>query len=853
MNKFKAFLLKNKVGFVKLLTVFLAIASITNIYISLKVNVTSNDECLWLGEKINQDSTAYFFRNVKVNGVSYNAGIRDGDQLLQINDYVVRNDQEAQGVLNLVDEGEFADYVVKKQDGSIFKTKVLIKKLISFGTLTFNISALFWLLIGFLVFIAKPEGKQQKLFYLLGVSFVLSTLFNLFPQTAELFQFFNDHPFLSTLLFAASTYGTASLPFVFLYFIWNFFKPIKIAQIRWVRILFIILSVILFLYGVSLLPYIFERSDYVMSKIRSYLTLMSIVSSITNITAGITLLVLFFTEKNKQSRKPILIILLSFVLALVVLIYLSTIAPVLADTIFNSPEYYTPVILLVLVPIIFAYAIFKYHLLDMSVVIMNTVFYSIATASIVAIYFLAVYGLGHSLSGFFGTESQGIIAIFLFTIFAIRFQSTKDKALKFITQKFYPEQFAYENVLVKFSNDISIVVGIDNILNLTIDTFVGSLRIKKFAVLLNENKSGQLILVKQFGFKHTHCELDKNIIQKYIDDNLEIQKYPELSRENFEILFGKKAEILIEEDIYTIVPLLVKSKVIGVLLFGLKYSGSQFSGKDIELLYAAGNQLAIAIENARLYQSEVEKISIEHDLEIARKIQRGLLPACVPYLNGLDICGEMIPAMHVGGDYYDLINLNNKKIFVAVADVSGKGLSASLYMTKLQTITQLYCKDGSSPKEILIEANKILYDSLEPGAFITMTLALFDIEEKTVKICRAGHLPVFMVEGDEVKSIRPKGIALGLDENNLFESNLEEVEFDFKSGQIFSFLSDGFTETMNEKNELFGEEIILELLRKNAHSSSSEIFEKINSEIIKFRQNADQHDDMTMVIVKVKQ
>ncbi|AFH48543.1 Serine phosphatase RsbU subunit sigma [Ignavibacterium album JCM 16511] len=851
MHKLKTFFSRNRVRLVGLLTIFLLFLEVINIYVSFNINVTSNDECLWVGKRINQDSVAYYFTKVKVNGVSWDAGIRDGDQLISINNYKVLSDQQAQIVLNTVKSGDYADYVVKKPDGTIFNTKVKIKKLLNFGALTFNISALIWLLIGFLVYSIKPDGRQQKLFYLLSITFVLTTFFNFFPQNISLFEIVRTYPVGSLIVYILASLGSAALPFIFLYFIWNFFRPIEFAQEKWVKALFIILPSLLFLYPMSLMVKFWSLDPRILMDFRKYQNLTVIVNSITNIIAGITLFVLFFREKDKQKRKPILLIIFSFVFAFAVQIYLSTIAPALADTIFNSPEYYFPVILLILVPMIYAYAIFKYHLLDVSEVVKNTIFYSVATASVVAIYFLSIYGLGQSLSSLIGFGNEGIVAIVLFMIFAIRFQSTKDKALKFITQKFYPEQFAFENVLIKFSNEISTVVGKENILNLTLNTFVGSLKLKKFAILLNDEKSDSLNLVRHHGFNHINCQLNRKTIQDYYFTSLELKEYPELSRENFSKLFGEKSETLIEEGIFTIVPLIVKSKVIGALLFGLKHSGLQFSGKDIELLYAAANQLAIAIENARLYQSEVEKQKIEHDLELARNIQKGLLPSCVSNLNGLDICGVMIPAMQVGGDYYDLIPVNENKIFVAVGDVSGKGLSASLYMAKLQTIIQLYCREESTPREILIEANKLLFSSFEPGSFITLTLALFDREKMKVKLSRAGHLPVLIHDDKGTRLLKTKGIALGLDNGYLFDKHLEEAEINLKGGQVFSFFSDGVTETMNEKDELFGEERLLKIFAENYHQQSTLIMEEVEKEILDFRGKAEQHDDMTVVIVKV--
>jgi serine phosphatase RsbU (regulator of sigma subunit) len=297
--------------------------------------------------------------------------------------------------------------------------------------------------------------------------------------------------------------------------------------------------------------------------------------------------------------------------------------------------------------------------------------------------------------------------------------------------------------------------------------------------------------------------------------------------------------------------MIVKSKVVGALLFGLKHSGSKFGGKDLELLNAAANQLAVAIENARLYKAETEKIKIERDLDVARKIQQGLLPKCIPNLKGLDICGEMIPAMQVGGDYYDLIQTSESKLFVAVGDVSGKGLSASLYMTKLQTMIQMVCKSNLNPKEILIEVNKRLYESMERNSFITMTLALFDTESNTVRFCRAGHMPLFITSNGKVESVKTQGIGLGLEKGDVFSKTLVEEEIKFRPRQVYSFFSDGITEAMNEKNDLFGEEKLINILKKKSLATSAEIMQSVWDEVKIFKGKTKPNDDMTMVILKV--
>ena len=544
--------------------------------------------------------------------------------------------------------------------------------------------------------------------------------------------------------------------------------------------------------------------------------------------------------------------LVAFTFGIVIQFYASTIAPAISDTIFNSPEYYMPIILVVFVPLTFAYAIFKYHLLDVSIVVKkhNYLWHSHGYCCRNLFYCYLFIRAGNK-QCYWMQRIRDLVAGIFFLIFAFVFQSTKDRFQDFLTRKFYPEQFAYQKVLIQFSNDVSIVVGTDKILDLTSKTFIDALKINKFGILLRDYKKDVLFLARGVGFSNPNCVIEKSNIMGVFKEKSLVSNYPVIEQQDFATAFPDKAERLIEEGIYSIIPMIVNSKVIGALLFGLKYSGSKFGGKDLELLTAAANQIAISLENARLYQSESEKIKIERDLDLAKKIQQGLLPKCIPNLSGLDICGQMIPAMQVGGDYYDLIPLSDTKLFVAVGDVSGKGLSASLYMTKLQTMIQISTQVSSSPKEILIEVNKRLYDSMERSWFITMTLALFDTETKTIKFCRAGHMPLITANNGTVESIKTGGIGLGLEKGEVFERTLQEVELKTKTNQIFAFFSDGITEAMNEKDELFGEDKLNEILKGKSNNRSTEVMDKVWSEVQLFRGSTPVNDDMTMVIVKV--
>jgi serine phosphatase RsbU (regulator of sigma subunit) len=852
MNNLKRFFLKYRLNIASGLTLILAFIAVLSIYFSLEVRLQSNDECLWQPKKVSKNSVEMYFDKVKVNGVSWNAGIRNGDQLLEINGVNLRGTLQAQEILNKFDSGEYADYVVKKPNGELLKTKVYVKKLIQFDKLAAAISGLIFLLIGFIVYSAKPDGLAQRIFYALGVFTVLASAVVLFPLDDLFFiKFIAEQPETALIAGSIVIISQVFVQFLVLYFVWSFPVQFKFATKKSVKIALIAAAIILSLTGIIVASSLYWTNFNSLGLFRSWQFFTRITFLIIYIVSWFSLLVQYRREKDPIKKKPILLFIIAFTFGSLIQLYVGAIAPAISDTVFNSPEYYMPIILVVFVPIIFAYAIFKYHLLDVSIVVRNTIIYGAAMATVAGIYFVIIYLLGQGIGSFVGAENQGVVAGIFFLIFAFVFQSTKDRFQDFLTRKFYPEQFAYQKVLIQFSNDVSTVVGTDKILDLTSATFIEALKINKFGILLKDFQKDVLTLSRSIGFTNPDCMIEKSNLISVFKEKALVSNAPAIEQQDFIRVFPDKADRLIEEGIHSIVPMIVKSKVVGALLFGLKYSGSKFGGKDLELLNAAANQIAISLENARLYQSESEKIKIERDLDLARKIQQGLLPKCIPNLNGLDICGEMIPAMQVGGDYFDLIPISDTKLFVAVGDVSGKGLSASLYMTKLQTMVQIATKISTSPKEILIEINKQLYESIERSWFITMTLALFDTEAKTVKVCRAGHMPLITSNNGTVESIKTAGIGLGLEKGEVFDRTLQEVEIKTKSNQMFAFFSDGITEAMNEKDEMFGEDKLTEILKGKSNIRSTEVMNKVWSEVKLFRGATQPNDDMTMVIVKV--
>ena len=264
------------------------------------------------------------------------------------------------------------------------------------------------------------------------------------------------------------------------------------------------------------------------------------------------------------------------------------------------------------------------------------------------------------------------------------------------------------------------------------------------------------------------------------------------------------------------------------------------------------NNMGASIEHLR--HIEREKLRLDEELGIARRIQRSLLPPSTPKIDGLCIADLCEPALEVGGDYYDFFQLAPRRLGLLVADVSGKGTSAALYMAELKGLVLALSRVHRSPRALMLELNELLADHLDNRSFITMTYAVIDLDAGTLTMARAGHTPLLFCSKGDCRLIVPDGMVLGLrlpGAAKRFGDIIREHTEAISPGDVIVLYTDGITEAMNLEGDLFGDEALQQVVRTHCSLDSSGIRERILRDVRAFVGDAEPHDDMTMVVVKL--
>ena len=301
-------------------------------------------------------------------------------------------------------------------------------------------------------------------------------------------------------------------------------------------------------------------------------------------------------------------------------------------------------------------------------------------------------------------------------------------------------------------------------------------------------------------------------------------------------------------------PLHYGDQNLGVLAIARGPEAELFQSAEFQIFKAIAEQSAFALYNAIIFSEAAEKRRLDQDLAVAHEIQRILLPSESPDIAGFQIAGINVPAKQVSGDYYDYIPVDENHYGIAIADVSGKGVPASLIMAMCRSVLRSRAAGQLSPSEALRVVNAQLFPDIKEDMFISMAYAILENGSSTVTLSRAGHdAPLLFTARDQsVAKINPPGMALGIDSGSVFNRVTSDFSLTLEPNDCLVLYTDGVTEALDAAGDEFGMANVIKAIQASATEGAAGIITKLTDDLRAFVGNHPQHDDITLIVIRKK-
>ncbi len=405
------------------------------------------------------------------------------------------------------------------------------------------------------------------------------------------------------------------------------------------------------------------------------------------------------------------------------------------------------------------------------------------------------------------------------------------------------------------SQGMATSIELDNLLRLIIDKLIETLDAELATLFLIDEEHQELfsrVLLRSSGLNEIRLKIGEGIagyvaatgqhlnIADVYQDPRHLRKFDQMT--------GFQTRSILSVPMYN-----PQQKIIGVVQVLNKKTGT-FTVRDERLLDVMATQAAISIENARLYEREIQQRLVDQELDTARNIQTSFLPLSIPLIPGWDIAAYWRPMLSVAGDFYDFYALPDGRLAVIIADVSGKGVPAALFMALSVTVLRFAMGLGFSPCVLLYRANDAILADQRSKMFATAFVAYLDAATGVVQFASAGHNPplLYRAVGDSSEKnqhceyLDSSGVALGVFADVSFDEQYRQM----KAGDILVFYTDGITEIMDANGEEFGEARLDRLVVEHCSGTAQEIKDRIVSAVSTFSKDGTPYDDETLVIVK---
>ena len=401
------------------------------------------------------------------------------------------------------------------------------------------------------------------------------------------------------------------------------------------------------------------------------------------------------------------------------------------------------------------------------------------------------------------------------------------------------------NTLFEISRELNATLEIQKIVNVLSFTIMGELLINKCLIILYEKGLPKIKVIRGVGIKPEPVEENLN--------NPEVQ-YDFLQKPVHQlggkILSKHGLSALREAGIEYLVSMTAKNELKGLIGIGRKITGEELSETELGFLETLANDAVNAIENGRMVEQMLEKQRMEEELKIARDIQQRLLPDSFPQLEWIEIAAVNHSCHHVGGDSYDCIALDSGDLGISIADVSGKSTPAALLMANLQASLRALAIERKPVHECVGRINHLIYQNTASDKYITFFYGELSALKKTLTYTNAGHnAPILFHRDGRYRFLQTGGIILGMMNHVAYE----EETVPLNSGDVLVLYTDGITEALNAHEEEFGEERLIQVIKENRTASAQETVDRIIAAVESFSEGMDQADDMTLIVVRLKE
>lgn len=775
--------------------------------------------------------------------------LREGDTIVGINHQVISSPRHAADVLGDQQPGKTVPYLVQRDDRTLVVQVPLTGFRAADRTYALNIVlALVYLVIGFLVYVKSTGDRPSRLFFLLCLAFAVYFATNLERSS----YFWGD---------IITQNGGALARFLLPAFFLQFFlvfpeKKETLARHRFLAAL-IYLPPLLFYLKFTLDQFFGDEG----ARIGAFSWM---VLGLYYVAGLVALMHSYFSYHDPLLRDRVRILTWGTLTAVIPFLVFKI---GLEEITSRSELAQLGVLPLVAIPASFGYCIARYQVLQIDFLVKRSLLYSISTGSLLVAWGAAVFWSGSHLVDLTGSGNT-LVAVGVTLGVAAVLWPLRNRLQHELEARLYRSRTNLAVLLEQFSREIPGLIQRQALLERVGTGLRDALEVPALWFYMpnpgGESPSLRRVwpaAVTSAGRRELPAHLELNAVTRLLATRLEPywidprdrQPPPSgqaVTREQLELSERRREHaMLAAAGINLLVPVAVSGRIIGLIALPVRAGGEPYQLHEIQLLTIVAGQTAMQLENTRLYEEEVTKQKLEEEMRLARVIQSRLLPKALPSHEDLQIEAVNLSSTAVSGDYYDVIVREDGQLALVIADVSGKGMPASLLASNLQASLRAQCELCDSPADILTRVNRQLHSATDSMHFATAFLAFFDPRTRQLTYSSGGHdAPVLVAADGRTTCLLEGGLPLGaFDFGTYTEGSLVLDE-----GDLLLMYTDGLTETRTpDGEEEYGTDRLDRFLREHRDLDLTALLPRIDEELQRFRGRHDADDDITLLALKL--